>query len=213
MLEHVAALVAASDVPVNADFGAGYAADPAAVAANVERCVATGVAGLSIEDGTGDDDAPLFDLEVAVERFAAARAAIDRSASGVVLTARAECFVVGRPDLADAVRRLRAYARAGADCLYAPGICTRDDVAAVVAAVAPLPVNVLAGPTGLTVADYEALGVRRLSVGSGLARVAWRAFAAVARSIARDGQFDGLAEAMPFAELDAFFAHDRRRRS
>lgn len=211
MLEHVRVLAAAVDVPVNADFGDGYAADAAGVAAHVERCVATGVAGLSIEDATGDARAPLYPLPVAVERLRAARAAIDRAGRDVVLTGRAENFVAGRPDLDDAIARLRAYGAAGADCLYAPGLRTREQIAAVVAAVAPTPVNVLV-PPDVSAADLAALGVRRVSVGSGLARVAWGAFAAAARAMAADGRFDALAGAAPYAELHAFFADDLARR-
>ena len=213
MLEHIRTIVDASDVPVNADFGSGYAPDAAGVAAQVRRCVATGVAGLSIEDSTGDDDAPLHDLAVAVERLRAARAAIDASRADVVLTARAENFVAGRPDLDDTLRRLRAYAAAGADCLYAPGITTREQIAAVVDAVAPKPVNVLcSGATPLAVSDLTALGVRRISVGSGLARAAWAGFVTAAERIARDGRFDGLAGATPGARLNRFFEDDLRRR-
>jgi 2-methylisocitrate lyase-like PEP mutase family enzyme len=173
----------------------------------VGRCVATGVAGLSIEDSTDDRSHPLFDLPVALERLRAARAAIDASGEDVVLTARAECFVVGRPDLDGAVRRLRAYADAGADCLYAPGISTREQIVALVQAVAPKPVNVLMGASPLTLADLAGLGVRRVSLGSGLARVAWRAFTRAADAVA-EGRFDGLGEAMPGAELNAFFGAD-----
>jgi 2-methylisocitrate lyase-like PEP mutase family enzyme len=211
MLAHIRTIAEAADVPVNADFGSGYAADAGGVGANVRRCIATGVAGLSIEDSTGDDGEPLFSIPAAVERLRAARAAVDASDGDVVLTARAECFIVGRPDLDDAIRRLRAYAEAGADCLYAPGIRTREEIAAVVRAVAPKPVNVLMGASELGVADLAALGVRRVSVGSGLARVAWRAFADAAQTIARDGRFDGLAGAMPGSVLNAFFHADVRR--
>ena len=212
MLAHIATIAQAADVPVNADFGSGYAADPAGVAANVRRCVDAGVAGLSIEDSTGDDASPLRDVTVAAERVRAARAAIDSRGADVVLTARAECFIAGRPDLDDAIRRLRAYAEAGADCLYAPGIRTRDQIAAVVRAVAPKPVNVLMGASELTLADLTALGVRRISVGSGLARVAWHAFIAATRTLAA-GRFDGFASTTPHAELNAFFSDDLRRRS
>lgn len=212
VLAHVAAIVAAADVPVSADFGSGYADDPGGVGESVRLCVETGVAGLSIEDSTGDDVDPLRDVASAVERVRAARAAIDRHGADVVLTARAECFVAGRPDLDDAIRRLRAYAGAGADCLYAPGLRTREQIAAVVAAVAPKPVNVLPGTSELAVADVAALGVRRVSVGSGLARVAWGAFMRAARDLAA-GRFDGFAHAASGGELNAFFTDDRRRRS
>jgi len=213
MLAHIAALVEATDVPVNADFGSGYAEDAAGVAAQVGRCIATGVAGLSIEDSTGDADAPLYETSAAVERLRAARAAVDEAGGDVVLTARAEGSVAGRPDLDDVLRRLRAYAAAGADCLYAPGITTREQIAAVVDAVAPKPVNVLAGATPLAVSDLTALGVRRVSVGSGLARTAWAGFLAAAERIARDGRFDGLAGATSGARLNRFFEDDLRRRS
>lgn len=213
MIEHVRALATAADVPINADFGSGYGRDAAAVAANVRRCVATGVAGLSIEDATGDDAAPLLALPVAVARVAAARAAIDAAGDDVVLTARAECFVVGVRDVAEVVRRLRAYADAGADCLYAPGLATREDIRAVVEAVAPKPVNVLAGASHPPVDELAALGVRRVSIGSGLARVAWSEFMCVAKRIASEGRFDGLSLAVPYADLDRFFADDSRRRT
>ena len=213
MLAHIRTIAGVSDVPVNADFGSCYAADPAGVAENVRRCVDAGVAGLSIEDSTGDAASPLLDVSVAAERVRAARAAIDRHGRDVVLTARAECFFAGRPDVDDAVRRLRAYAAAGADCLYAPGIRSREQIAAVVAAVAPKPVNVLMNSaTDLTVGDMATLGVRRISVGSGLARVAWHAFMHAARQLV-DGRFDGFANATPGAELNAFFSDDLRRRS
>jgi 2-methylisocitrate lyase-like PEP mutase family enzyme len=206
MLGHIRTVVEATDVPVNADFGNGFADDPAAVADNVRHCVATGVAGLSVEDGTGDAARPLYEPALAVERVRAARAAIDAAGGEVLLTARAEGFVAGRPDLDDAIRRLRAYADAGADCLFAPGIATREQIGAVVAAVAPKPVNVLAGAQGLPLAELAALGVRRVSVGSGLARVAWGAFMRAARAIATGGTFETLAEAASGAELNAFFA-------
>jgi 2-methylisocitrate lyase-like PEP mutase family enzyme len=212
MLAHVEAIVGATNVPVNADFGSGYAGDPEGVAESVRRCVATGVAGLSIEDGTGDPRHPLYDPSLAVERLRAARAAIDAAGGDVVLTARAECFIVGRPDLEDVIRRLRAYAAAGADCLYAPGIKTREEIVAVVEAVAPKPVNVLVGGGGFTVRDLAALGVRRVSVGSALARAAWGGFTRAAREIASEGRFDALGEGLPFAELDAFFRAEARRR-
>ena len=214
MLAHIRALVDATEVPVNADFGSGYAADATGVAAQVRRCVATGVAGLSIEDSTEDANAPLHELDVAVERLRAARAAIDATDPDVVLTARAENFVAGRPDLDDVLRRLRAYADAGADCLYAPGITAREQIAAVVNAVAPKPVNVLVmAATPLAVSDLTALGVRRISVGSGLARIAWAGFLAAADEIARDGRFDGLAGATPSGRLNRFFEADLRRRT
>ena len=205
MLVHIEAMVAATDLPVNADFGRGFADDPDEIADNVRRCVATGVAGLSIEDATGESGRPLYDLDLAVRRMRAARTAIDESGGDVVLTGRAEGLGHGEA-LDVAIRRLRAYAEAGADCLFAPGLATREQIAAVVAAVAPKPVNVLVPPSaGLGVQDLAQLGVRRLSVGSGLARAAWGAFIRAARAIATDGRFDALADGVPFAELNGFF--------
>ncbi len=213
VLEHLRAIAGAVDVPVNADFQSGYAVDAAGVAESVRRCVEAGAAGLSIEDATGDPTEPLFDLDVALERLRAAREAIDASGTGVVLTARAECHLVGHPDpLRESIRRLEAYAVAGADCLYAPGLRTPQEVAAVVKAVAPRPVNVLAGAPGFSVAQLRDLGVRRISVGAALARVAWGAFLRAAEEIAGTGTFQGLAEAAPFAKLNAFFTKDVRRR-
>jgi 2-methylisocitrate lyase-like PEP mutase family enzyme len=206
MLAHIEAMVGATDLPVNADFGQGFADDPDEVAHNVRLCVATGVAGLSIEDATGDRARPLYDPDLAARRVRAARTAIDEAGGDVVLTGRAEGFVHGEPDLDAAIRRLRAYADAGADCLFAPGLTTREQIAAVVTAVAPKPVNVLVPPSaGLTVKDLAALGVRRLSVGSGLARAAWGAFIRAARAIASEGRFDVLAEGVSHAELNRFF--------
>ena len=209
MLTHITEVVTATDLPVNADFEGGYAHDPAGVAESVRLCVATGVAGLSIEDATGDAQNPLYDLDHAVARMRAARAAIDKVGSDVLLTGRAECFLVGRPDLNEAIRRLRAYSDAGADCLYAPGIRTREQIEAVVEAAAPKPVNVLmSAATGLTVADLAAAGVRRISNGSTLARVAWGALMRSAREIAEQGKFDAFAGAVPFAEINEFFRDD-----
>lgn len=207
MLDHIGAIVAATDLPVNADFLAGFATAPDRVAANVERCVATGVAGLSIEDATGDPAAPLFDFGLAVERIAAARAAIDAAGGSVLLVARAECFLTGHPDpLDEAIRRLIAFAEAGADCLYAPGARTIEQVSAIVEAVAPKPVNVLAGrPDSLTVGQLAALGVRRISVGGALARMAWAGVMQASREIAGTGSFAALAGAVPGAELDRLF--------
>jgi 2-methylisocitrate lyase-like PEP mutase family enzyme len=213
MLDHIADVVAAVDLPVNADFESGYAHDPDGVADGVRRCVATGVAGLSIEDATGDSAHPLYDLPRAVERIRAARRAIDDSGRGVLLTARAECFLVGHPDpLAESLRRLVAYAEAGADVLYAAGPTAPDAVRAIVAAVAPRPVNLLvSSAAGPSVAEVAALGVRRISVGSGLARAAWGGFVRAARLLADEGRFDGFAGATPFAELNAFFRAVRAR--
>ncbi|WP_208511137.1 isocitrate lyase/phosphoenolpyruvate mutase family protein [Variovorax paradoxus] len=206
VLAHLRELVAATALPVNADFENGFGADPQAVAQSVRLAVETGVAGLSIEDSTGQADAPLFTIEVAVERMRAARGAIDAAGGDTLLIGRAENFFAGRPDLDDAIARLKAYADAGADCLYAPGIKTREQIAAVVAAVAPKPVNLLVGATSeLTMKDIEALGVRRVSVGGGMARAAWGGFIRAARTLADEGRFDGFADAAPGAELNAFF--------
>ena len=205
-LVHLREMVAATDLPVNADFEDGFAPDAAGVARNVRLAVQTGVAGVSIEDSTGDASEPLRDIAAAVERMRAARAAIDETGGETMLIGRAENFIAGRPDLHDAIRRLQAYAEAGADCLYAPGIRTREQIAAVVAAVAPEPVNLLIGfPTELTLRDIEALGVRRVSVGGALARTAWGSFMRAAQTIAAQGRFDGFAGAAAGAQLDAFF--------
>ena len=213
VLDHVRAIAGAVEVPVNADFESGFSADAGGVAESVRLCVAAGVAGLSIEDATGDRAAPLFELGVAVERLRAAREAIDASGTGVVLTARAECHLVGHPDpLRESIRRLEAYAAAGADCLYAPGLRTAQEVSAVVKAVTPLPVNVLAGAPGFSVAQLRDLGVRRISVGAALARAAWGAFLRAAEEIAGTGTFEGLAEAATFSRLNAFFTEEVKRR-
>jgi 2-methylisocitrate lyase-like PEP mutase family enzyme len=213
MLAHIAEIVAATDLPVNADFEGGYAQAPEGVTESVRLCVETGVAGLSIEDSTGDKNEPLYDLGLAVARMKAARAAIDKAGGDVLLTGRAECFLVGRPDLDETVRRLKAYSAAGADCLYAPGIRTPEQIAAVVKAAAPKPVNVLMpGALGITVADLEALGVRRISVGGTLARVAWGAFIRATKEIASDGRFDAFKEAAAHAEINGFFRDDMKTR-
>jgi len=204
-LAHLSALAQAVDVPLNADFTNGFAAEPAGVAENVRLAAATGIAGLSVEDSSGDPAEPLYDFELAVERIRAARKAIDDSGTGVLLTARSEGFLVGRPDLAETIRRLTAYAAAGADCLYAPRIEKLADIGAVVAAVAPKPVNVLVGAPYTTVGELAALGVRRISVGGALARAAWGGFLRAAREIAARGTFSALAEAVPFAEIEAAF--------
>jgi 2-methylisocitrate lyase-like PEP mutase family enzyme len=208
VLAHVAEMVAATELPVNADFQSGYAQDPEGVAANVELCVAAGVAGLSIEDATGNPSQPLYDLAVAVRRIAAARAAIDATGAQVLLTARAESYLVGHPQpLGDVLRRLTAYAEAGADVLYAPGPRTAVDLQAIVRAVSPLPVNALiSADVGLTVADLADLGVRRVSVGSALARAAWGGFIRAATEIAERGSFAGLDGAASFAALNGVFA-------
>jgi 2-methylisocitrate lyase-like PEP mutase family enzyme len=213
MLAHFRDIVAATDVPVNADFEGGYADAPEGVAESVRLCIDTGVAGLSIEDSTADDKNPLYDFELALARVRAARAAVDAAGGDVVFTARSEGFVRGRPDLDETVRRLKAFAAAGADCLYAPGIRTREQIAAVVKAVAPKPVNFLmAAATDLTVADLAGLGVRRISLGGTLARVAWTAVARAAREIAAAGKFDSLAGTMANAELNGFFREDMKKR-
>jgi len=205
-LVHLREIVAATELPVNADFESGYAPDAAGVAHNVRLAVATGVAGLSIEDSTGDASNPLRDIASAVERMRAARQAIDESGGETLLIGRAENFIVGRPDLNDAIRRLQAYAEAGADCLYAPGIKTREQIGAVVAAVAPKPVNLLIGfATDLTLRDIEALGVRRVSVGGALARTAWGGFMRAAQAIASEGKFDSFAGAADGAQLNSLF--------
>ncbi|HVA40059.1 MAG TPA: isocitrate lyase/phosphoenolpyruvate mutase family protein [Candidatus Binataceae bacterium] len=206
VLEHLHTLVAATRIPVNADFESGYATTAAGVAESVRLAIDTGIAGLSIEDASGVAAEPLYPLNIAVERLQAARQAIDRAGADVLLVGRSEGFIRGRPDLAETTRRLRAYANAGADCLYAPGIRTREQIAAVVEAVAPKPVNVLiGGASEFTVSDLSGFGVRRISVGGALARAAWTGFLEVARRIATDGRFDGLGRAMPHAELDALF--------
>lgn len=209
VLTHLRALADAVDLPVNADFEDGYAVEPEGVAANVARAIGTGVAGLSIEDSTGDSEAPLYDFSLAVERVAAARAAIDEAGGEVLLTARSEGFFVGRPDLDETLRRLTAFAEAGADCLYAPGLREEKDIAAVVEAVAPKPVNVLT--LGHPVAKLADLGVRRISVGGSLARTAWGAFLRAARDIADQGRFDALGKAVPGTELNGLFATRRER--
>ena len=206
MLAHIREIVEATDLPVNADFEAGYARDPAGVAESVRLCGETGVAGLSVEDATGDDGEPLYDIDTAVQRMRSARAAIDKAGGDVMLVGRCECYLVGKPDIVETVARLKAYSAAGADCLYAPGIRTREEVAAVVEAVTPKPVNVIrASAAGLSVAELAALGVRRISVGSALARAAWGVFMKAAQEIMTDGRFDALASATPNAELNALF--------
>ena len=209
-LAHIAEIVSATDLPVNADFESGYADTPQGVAESVHLCCATGVAGLSIEDARAEREESLYDLDEAVARLRAAREAVDRHEGGVVLTARAECFLVGHPDpLAESIRRLRAYADAGADVLYAPGLRSPDEIRAVVEAVAPKPVNLLMSQnTGLTVTDVAALGVRRISVGSSLARAAWTGFIRAAHAIAEEGSFRGFDGSVPFAELNGFFRRD-----
>jgi methylisocitrate lyase len=207
-LGHIRSIARGVEVPVNADFEGGFAVEPEAVGRNVAAAAATGIAGLSIEDSTGDASEPLFDLSLAVERIRAARRAIDASGTGVLLTARSEGFIVGRADLAGTLRRLTAYAEAGADCLYAPGIRARADIEAVVKAVAPRPVNVLAWSDFATVEELAGLGVRRISVGGALARAAWTGFLEAAKEIAGRGTFTGLARAVPSADLNGSFPSD-----
>jgi 2-methylisocitrate lyase-like PEP mutase family enzyme len=205
-LRHLQDMVAATNLPVNADFERGFARNAAAVAESVQLAVETGVAGLSIEDSTGDAARPLFDLAEAVERISAARKAIDEAGGDTLLVGRAECFLVGRPDLSETIARLKAYANAGADCLYAPGIRTREQITALVAAVAPKPLNLLVGwASDMTMADIDALGVRRVSVGGALARSAWGGFMRAARMMAEHASFAAFADAAPGAELDKLF--------
>ena len=205
ILAHLREMVAATDLPVNADFENGFGADPADVAESVKLAVETGVAGLSIEDSTGDAASPLFPVDIAVARLKAARKAIDESGGDTLLIGRAENFFVGVPDMDDTLTRLKAYAAAGADCLYAPGIQTREQIEAVVAAVAPKPVNVLIGSqSAFTLQELGALGVRRVSVGGALARAAWGGFMRAAQSLA-NGRFDGFTDAASGAQLNAQF--------
>ena len=211
VLAHFRELAAATDVPLNADFEDGLADDLESLADNVTRCVATGVAGLSIEDSPNSGATPLYPLDVAVARVKAARAAVDRAGGDVVFTARAEGFIRGVPDLDDVIRRLRAFREAGADCFYAPGIKMREQIEAVVKAVSPKPVNFLnGGAFGFTVDDLAGMGVRRISVGGSLARVATHAFIRVATEIAREGKFDGFAGLVSNADLNKFFNDDRK---
>ena len=206
VLAHLREMVAATDLPLNADFESGYGADATAVGESVRMAVDAGVAGLSIEDSTGDPAHPIHDLATAVARLRAARGAIDAQGGDTLLIGRAENYLHGRADLADTIDRLRAYAEAGADCLYAPGLNTRDDIAAVVAAVAPKPVNLLvSGASEFTLSDIAALGVRRVSVGGAMARSAWGGFMNAAKAVAEHGVFDGFAGAASGAELNALF--------
>lgn len=206
-LAHLADLVAATELPVNADFESGFADDAAGVEESVRLALGTGIAGLSIEDSTGIAGRPLFDLDEAVQRMRAARRAVDKAGGDALLVGRAECFLVGRPDLEETIARLKAYANAGADCLYAPGIRTREQITAVVAAVAPKPVNLLVGsPSEWTLDSIAALGVRRVSVGGALARAAWGGFMRAAGLLAKEGRFDGFADAASGKDLNSFFA-------
>ncbi len=211
VLTHVREIVEATKLPVNADFQNCYADDSEGVATNVTRCIATGVAGLSIEDATGDDSNPLYDFALALNRVKAARAAIDASGVPVVLTARCEAWLVGDADpLRTSLERLIAFAAAGADCLYAPGVTKPDEIAVIVKAVAPKPVNVLVSTNNcdITVSQLADLGVRRVSVGAALARVCWGAFIQAARDIKEAGSFTAFAHAAPFNELNSLFQQD-----
>jgi 2-methylisocitrate lyase-like PEP mutase family enzyme len=204
-LAHYRAIALSVDVPVSADFEDAFAVQPEAVARNVAAAAATGIAGLSIEDSTGDPVNPLFEFALSVERVKAARHALDKSGSGVLLTARSEGFIAGRPDLAETIRRLAAYAEAGADCLFAPGLRSKLDIASVVKAVAPKPVNVLMAGELATVAELAEIGVRRISVGGALARAAWTGFLDAAREIAEDGTFTRLGRAVSGGEMNNAF--------
>jgi len=204
-LGHFDSIARGVDVPVNADFEGAFATDPAFVETHVAAATTTGIAGLSVEDSTGDATDPLFDFTLAVDRIRAARQAIDHSETGILLTGRSEGFIVGRPDLHETIRRLTAYADAGADCLYAPGLRAVSDIAEVVRAVAPKPVNALVYADFATVAELAAVGVRRISVGGALARTAWTGFVAAAKEIAEHGTFGRLGQAMPTREIESFF--------
>jgi 2-methylisocitrate lyase-like PEP mutase family enzyme len=210
MLAHISGIVQATDLPVNADFQSGYADLPEGVARNVAACLFTGVSGLSIEDATGEALTPLYERELAVERIQAARAAIDESKTGVLLTARAECYLTGHPTPFDeAVRRLSAFAEAGADVLFAPGVTNPGEIRAIVSAVAPKPVNVLVSSNmGLRVSDLAEMGVRRISVGSSLARAAWTSFIRAAKEIAVEGSFAGFDGMVPYRELNDVFKNE-----
>lgn len=213
-LAHIAEIAAAVDLPVNADFASGYGIGPREVADSVTQCVATGVAGLSIEDATGDPSAPIYDLHIALERVEAARQAINRSGSDVLLTARAECYLVGHPDAyRESLRRLQAYAQAGADVLFAPGVSKPDQIKGLVEAVKPKPLNLLvARDLGLRVIDIAALGVRRISVGGAFALAAWGGFMRAAQTLKSDGSFAGLTGSAAYAEINDFLAADLRKR-
>jgi methylisocitrate lyase len=208
VVKHLRAITSCVDVPVNADFEGGFAVAPGSVANNVTVACTTGISGLSIEDSAplaSRDNGPLIDFEMAVERIRAARSAIDASGTGIMLTGRSEGFIVGQPDLGETIRRLAAYAEAGADCLYAPGLRDQKDIIAVVNAVAPKPVNVLVGSNFTTVEALAKLGVRRISVGGALARAAWAGFLTAAREMAGKGTFDGLSGAVSFDEINGLF--------
>jgi 2-methylisocitrate lyase-like PEP mutase family enzyme len=214
MLAHFRDIVAATDVPVNADFEGGFADAPEGVAESVRLCIDTGVAGLSIEDSTADDANPLYDFELALARVRAARAAIDKAGGDVVFTARTEGFIRGRPDLDETIRRLKAFADAGADCLYSPGIKTREQIEATVKAVGGKAINFLnSSAFGFTVSDIAGMGVRRISVGGTLARVAMDAFIKSARAIAEQGKFESFAGVVANADLNGFFHRAKTERT
>jgi 2-methylisocitrate lyase-like PEP mutase family enzyme len=215
ILANIAEIVAAVDLPVSADFSSGYGAEPIDVAESVRLCVATGVAGLSIEDATGMLENPLYELSAAIDRVRAAREAIDRSGSDVLLIARAECYHIDHADpLHESIRRLAAYAEAGADVLFAPGPQTRDDIKALVDAVHPKPFNLLVvRDMGLDVSDIAALGVRRISVGGALALAGWAGFMRAARALRENGSFSGLRDVAPYPEINEFLAADLRARN
>ncbi len=215
MLGYIAEMVEATpDLPVNADFENGYAGDLETLARNVKLCVATGVAGFSIEDATGDPAHPLYDFDTALARIRVARKAIDETGEDVMLTARAEAYLHGHPEpLKEVIRRLEAFSEAGADVLYAPGPKTREDIAAIVKAARGKPVNVVVfADIGMTVADLAALGVRRISIGSALAKAAFTAFDQAAELLAKEGSFKGFAGIMPSGPLNGFFSDDFKQR-
>ena len=213
VLAHYRELASATDIPLNADFENGFADDPDTVAANVTKCIATGVSGLSIEDSPQHNGFPIYDFDKALARVKAARAAIDSAGGDVVFTARTEGFIRGRPDLEETIRRLKAFANAGADCLYSPGIKTREQIEATVKAVGGKAINFLnSGAFGFTVKDLAGMGVRRISVGGSLARVAMHAFIKTAKEISEHGSFTGFDGLITNAELNKFFAEDRKTR-
>lgn len=214
VLAHVREIAEAADIPLNVDYENGFAEDLVELARNVQLCVDTGAAGLSIEDSTGDVDNPLYDFDTALERVRTARAAIDRAGGEVVFTARSEGFIRGRPDLAETVRRIEAYKNAGADCLYAPGIRTREEIEAIVKAASPKPVNFLMSTaTNFSVADLAGLGVRRISTGGTLSRVAWQAFINAAKEIAESGTFRSFEGILGNQPLNQFFLSDEKKRN
>lgn len=214
-LAHIAEIASAVDLPVNADFASGYGSGPAEVAESVTLCVATGVAGLSVEDSTGEQSSPLYELSLAVDRVRAARAAIDATKCDVLLTARAECYHVGHTDpFRESIRRLQAYAEAGADVLFAPGVDKPDEIKALVEAIHPKPFNLLVvRDSGLLVSDFAALGVRRISVGGALALAAWGGFLRAAKSLKSEGGFSGLADLAPYSDINGFLTEDLKSRA